>query len=201
MLTQEKRNELVELIVANSGCDDCDEAQQSLQALPEPLLLKLAVNMSDEEEVPAEDEEMEDEEEEAPFPPKKKPPMAANADAKQWWDSAPEAIKALVSNASEALGELQAEHIKVITANKLNPFSREELAEMPVKRLKQLAAMAKAQPVANADKGKTYPSFIGNAGGVPTGATVVNKGKGKAETADPDLLPIPVMNFAADENK
>lgn len=193
-LTAEKREELVQLIVANSTCGDCETETTNLRALSEDHLLLLAANMDS--------EEMDDEEGPAPKKKKKAAPTTnsdSRTDGEKWWDSAPQSIKDLVTNANEVLREQQDQYISQITANENNPYEEKELRKMSVSMLKKLAAFGSASsPVTNSGR---YPSFLGGAGGAPT---VTNKDKGSskdgkgtpvANEEDDDLLSLPVMNF------
>jgi len=127
--------------------------------------------------------------------PVAEPAPVVNEDAPktftEWMAEAPTQVQQVVTNALEWQNAQKQEHITKIIANKSNVFTKEQLEVMPLENLRAISSIA--SPSAGPAPVGT-PNFTGAAA-----APTVNQGTG-ATAVEEEPLPMPVINWAADES-
>lgn len=98
----------------------------------------------------------------------------------EWLSQAPPEIQSVVANAVNFERSQKMDLIKQITANKRNPFPKEELAEMDLTDLQRIASLAVTE--------QRKPVYLGAAGGAVLNAE-------EEDDYKDDILPLPTMNF------
>lgn len=98
----------------------------------------------------------------------------------EWLEQAPPEIQSVVANAINFERGQKQDLIRQITANKRNPWPKEELAEMDLTDLQRIAALAVTE--------QRKPLYLGAAGGA-----VYNEEQD--DDYKDDILPLPTMNF------
>jgi hypothetical protein len=100
--------------------------------------------------------------------------------ADEWMAAAPPEIQSVVRNAMETEHLQKLEQVKIITANKANLFTEDQLLKRPLGELRAIAALAKVE--------ESRPSYFGSS--VPA----TNAQSDKVD--EDDYLAIPVINWA-----
>jgi hypothetical protein len=191
MTEEEKKKALVDALIGNAGWVEEDRA--TLQALPLKSLEKIklpaketaapaaAATTTGAVTIPAA----------APTgntsqpttAPTKEPPAPITAE--EYIQNAPKALRDVLTNSMALHNEEKQRLVDIITANKNNSFSKEDLNNRPLGELKSLARLAGGAEVAQ------RPANYAGQGPVPP--------TGNVETEE--VLALPTMNFSKAEKK
>lgn len=180
------KKKLVAAIIKNT--DLTQEDEQSLMAIDEKLLEKMAkaavVENEDDKEEKKEEVAKPKEEEAAVETQTETTETTENAEVtvEQYVANAPAGIQDMLVSGLQAHQAEKVKYINVITSNELNTFSKEQLNTKPLGELKSLAALA--APVKNKDKKTEGVDFSG------LGLDTVTENRTEVEP-----LVAPTMNF------
>jgi len=188
-----KREEIVNGMISNEKSPWTEDDRELLMGLSDDkfALLSNEEEEKPEEEKPAEEKPAEEKpaEEKPADEEEEKPAENKEQSVDEFIANAPEGMRDVLRSGLDAHKAEKAKLIEKITANKKNPFSKEQLQAKGLSELKQLATLAEVEP----EKPKqpvAPPAFFG--GQAEVVAPAVN------DSAE-EPLQAPTMNFGSEE--
>ncbi|GIW60134.1 MAG: hypothetical protein KatS3mg087_1200 [Patescibacteria group bacterium] len=181
-MTEQEKQQLVDRLVSNAGLDSpspwTEDDREALMLLPDEKLKALVEQLDYVVELKAErdkalanaskKDKKDDAKNDKPSEPvSNDEPQPRQLTFEDWIQSAPDEVRAAVQNALALERARKAELVKVITNNKHNRFTREQLMAKPIDELEALAALAapgqpRKQAVVNYSAFSPGISFVDN---------------------------------------